>query len=394
MADYLDAGAIVAASAGLALWTSALGLLAALGVNAGSYAVGALVGGYLGDRLGRKRIYQLDLLIYILGALLVVFAGQGWMLFAGLIIMGLAVGADVPTSWALIGEIAPDGKRGRLVGLTSVFWSAGPVVVLLLAFGLSGTGLLGIRIVFLHLAVIAFVTWLLRRKMAESELWVGVKNSGALNSNRLRELFGNYSGRLFFVFIVHCLGAIAGGTFGFFLPYILSTVGGQSQAASVGFNALNYALTGVGVYFLFMPLVDRVNRRLLYGIAGVFSAIALLLVIFLPLSNPLVIFAFVIMFSLAGSCGQEQLYRVWCQELFPTRIRATAQGVIIAAQKIVLAVWAVFTPLLIGLSFQLFAWVLFAAVAGSVLIGVIWMPKRPRSLKEVDATEVAELASN
>ncbi len=204
MADYLDAGGIVAASAGLAIWrqafgfdATALGLLAAFGVNAGAYAAGALVGGYLGDRLGRKRIYQYDLLVYVLGAVLVVVAVQGWMLFAGLIVMGLAIGADVPTSWALIGEIAPDRQRGRLVGLTSVFWSAGPVVVLLLALALAGSGLLGIRIVFAHLAVMALVTWLLRRRMAESEMWTAARDQGLLSAARVRDLFRTHGRPMF-----------------------------------------------------------------------------------------------------------------------------------------------------------------------------------------------------
>src|SRR5215510_4099040 len=79
MADYIDAGSIVAASSGLALWSaefgmskSTVGLLGALGTNAASYAVGALIGGRLGDIFGRKRIYQYDLLLYVLGGLLVV----------------------------------------------------------------------------------------------------------------------------------------------------------------------------------------------------------------------------------------------------------------------------------------------------------------------------------
>jgi inositol transporter-like SP family MFS transporter len=395
MADYMDAGGIVAASAGLALWTAAfqmsptiLGLLAALGVNAGTYAAGALIGGYLGDRLGRKRVYQYDLLVYIAGALLIVFAQGSSLLFAGMMIMGLAIGADVPTSWALIGEIAPDKHRGRLVGMTSVFWSLGPLVVLLLAFALSNLDLLGIRIVFAHLALVALITWILRRRMAESEMWSAARQKNSLDAAMLRTLFSRFRGRLFFVFIVHSLGAIALGTFGFFLPYILKTVGAQTQAASVGFNALNFALTGVGVAILFMPLVDRISRRLLYGTAGFFTALSLLAVIFLPLSNAWVIFGFVVVFSISASCGQEQLYRVWCQELFPTMVRSTAQGVVIFAQKITLAIWSLFVPIIVATSFSAFTWILFAAVVLSVLIGLVWMPKRPDTLEEVGAEEL------
>src|SRR5690349_5509436 len=62
MASYLDAGSIVALGAGLALFQSYLGLspgevgtLAAIGPNAIGCAIGAIGGGWLGDKLGRKR---------------------------------------------------------------------------------------------------------------------------------------------------------------------------------------------------------------------------------------------------------------------------------------------------------------------------------------------------
>src|SRR5918997_1786356 len=77
MASYLDAGSIVALGSGLALFkaelglsTGAIGVLAAIGPNAIGCAIGALVGGRLGDILGRKRIYQWDLLVYAIGILL------------------------------------------------------------------------------------------------------------------------------------------------------------------------------------------------------------------------------------------------------------------------------------------------------------------------------------
>src|SRR5437764_4518760 len=109
MASFLDAGSIVALGSGLALFQSSLGLsngalgaLAAIGPNAIGCAIGAFIGGRLGDRLGRKRIYKYDLLVYALGVLCVAFSVSAPMLFIGVFVIGLAVGADIPTSLALV----------------------------------------------------------------------------------------------------------------------------------------------------------------------------------------------------------------------------------------------------------------------------------------------------
>src|SRR5918994_4192327 len=133
MASYIDAGSIVALAAGLALWqqylgmsSTTVGLLAALGPNAFGAAIGALIGGRLGDLFGRKRIYQYDLLVYAFGTLLIVFSVNLPMLLLGTFIVGVAVGADVPTSLALIGEFSPSKARGKLMGLSQVAWSLGP----------------------------------------------------------------------------------------------------------------------------------------------------------------------------------------------------------------------------------------------------------------------------
>jgi len=115
----------------------AVGTLAAIGPNAIGCALGAFIGGWLGDRLGRKRIYQYDLLIYAAGILLIALSVNQAMLFAGTFVVGLAVGADVPTSLALVGEFAPANARGKLLGFTQVAWCLGPTVVLWLALALA-----------------------------------------------------------------------------------------------------------------------------------------------------------------------------------------------------------------------------------------------------------------
>ena len=90
LANYIDAGSIVAASVALALWQESFGLsegflgaLGAFGPNAIGAGVGALIGGRLCDKLGRKKIYQWDMLVYAFGMALLVFAVAPWMIVTG-----------------------------------------------------------------------------------------------------------------------------------------------------------------------------------------------------------------------------------------------------------------------------------------------------------------------
>jgi inositol transporter-like SP family MFS transporter len=270
LANYIDAGSIVAGAAGLTLWTekfglssSFVGIIGAFSSNAISAGVGALIGGWLCDQYGRKRIYQWDLLAYAFGLLWIIFASEPWMLVTGYVLAGLAVGADVPASWTLIAETAPDKERGRHAGVAQVLWMMGPVIVLAMAFALSGLGILGIKIVFAHLFVVALVLWALRRRMSESRMWADARSGEAARGARFhrdgaadephdtaappktgltlsafRELVveRRYLGPLAFLTGMYGLWNLMAGTNGFYLPFILRTVGSQSQAMSVALH--------------------------------------------------------------------------------------------------------------------------------------------------------------
>src|SRR5690606_39071558 len=103
LANYIDAGSIVAGSIALVFWKEMYGLsdafvgmLGAFSANGISAGVGALIGGWLCDRIGRKKIYQWDMLVYAFGMALLVFGDSPFVIVAGLMIVGLAVGADIP----------------------------------------------------------------------------------------------------------------------------------------------------------------------------------------------------------------------------------------------------------------------------------------------------------
>ncbi|GAA4525132.1 MFS transporter [Amycolatopsis samaneae] len=403
MASYLDAGSIVALGAGLALFQSSLGLgagavgaLAAIGPNALGCAVGALIGGRLGDRLGRKRIYKYDLLVYAAGILCVALSVNTPMLFAGTFVVGVAVGADVPASLALVGEFSPAGARGKLLGLTQVAWSVGPIVVLLLALALSSLGLLGIRIVFAHLLVVALVTWALRRNLAESARWRTAAELAAASTSdtpgaparhRPRNLFSGANLKaLVWTATIYLFWNLAAGTAGIFTPYIIKTLNAGTQAASVALSCSSFVVTALVVAAGFMRFADRGYRarRTMWAIGAVTEFLAFVLYLVFPFTVPVIV-ANLVLFAFGGALAGEAFYKVFSQELFPTMLRGTAQGITFGVARAVLGVWSFFVPVLaeagIGPVAALLA--LFLLISG--LVGFLFMPDTSgKSLERIE----------
>jgi inositol transporter-like SP family MFS transporter len=382
LANYIDAGSIVAGSAALALWVeqyhlsqSFVGLIGAFSANAISAGVGALIGGRLCDRIGRKKIYQYDMLFYACGMLWLVFAAQPWMIVVGFVLVGLAVGADIPASWSLIAEMAPAGARGRHSGVAQVLWYLGPVVVLLMSLVLAPLGVLGARIVFAHLAVVAIVLTALRSRMQESTLWEQAVASGQSTTASVRELFNarNVKAMVFLV-AMYGLWNLWAGTNGFFFPYILRTVGSQTQAASVGLQAAGFTVSMLSIGLVFMRLADRVNQRLLFLAAALIQIAGMSLLALFPLTMPLAILH-VFLMQFGGGFGAQSFFQLWSAELFPTLQRATAQGVTFAVVRIGLGLWSFFVPVLTATGFTTLAWILTGFLVASGLVGLIWAPR-------------------
>jgi MFS transporter, SP family, inositol transporter len=393
MASYLDAGSIVALGAGLALFQAYLGLtaaavgaLAAIGPNALGCAVGAVIGGRLGDKLGRKRIYQYDLLVYAAGILCIALATNVWMLFAGTFVVGVAVGADVPTSLALVGEIAPAKARGKLLGLTQVAWSIGPVIVLLMAAVLAPYDLLGIRIVFLHLFVAAIVTWALRQGLTESARW---KTASTTGRTEIRKLFsGANMSALVWTATIYLFWNLAAGTAGIFFPYIIRTLNAGDQAASVAISSIGFLCSILFTTTIFMRFSDRDHamRRRLWGIGAIAQTAGYALFLVLPFSIP-IIMANIVLFALGGALAGEAFYKVFSQELFPTLLRGTAQGLTFGVARTMLGIWSFFVPVLANAGIRPVAalLVLFLAISGGV--GYWFMPDTSGKTLEQIETE-------
>lgn len=394
MASYLDAGSIVALGAGLAilqkefnLSDGALGVLAAIGPNALGCAIGAFLGGWLGDKLGRKRIYQYDLMVYAFGILLVALAVNSPMLFVGTFIVGVAVGADVPTSLALVGEFAPDKARGKLLGFTQVAWCLGPVVVLWMALALAPLGLLGIRIVFLHLFVVAVVTWALRRGLAESARWKEASQSAKNVGRNMKLLFSGSNLRaLVWTATIYLFWNLAAGTAGIFNPYIINTLHAGGQAMSVGLSSTSFIIVMIVTVTVFMKYSDRSfrTRKLIWGVGAVMQVVAYGLFLFLPFTVTTVVLN-IVLFGISAALSGEAFYKVFSQELFPTMLRGTAQGFTFGVARTILGFWSFFVPVLANTGIKPVAALLTLFLAISGFVGFFFMPDTSgKSLEQIE----------
>ncbi|WP_232664280.1 MFS transporter [Pseudonocardia sp. TRM90224] len=399
MASYLDAGSIVALGAGLTLFQAYLGLssfgvgaLAAIGPNAIGCAVGAFIGGRLGDKLGRKRIYKWDLLVYAFGILLIALAVDPVMLFAGTFIVGVAVGADVPTSLALVGELSPAKGRGRLIGLTQVAWNLGPVVVLVMALVLSPLGLLGTRIVFLQLFVVALITWAMRRGMVESARWTAASGAASALGSQVKELFRGPNLRaLVWTGTIYTFWGLAAGTAGIFTPYVVETLGAGTQAAGVALSCAGFVIGILATVFIFMRVNDRsyATRRTMWATGAVLQVASYALYLVLPFSVPVVI-ANIVLFGIGAALAGEPTYKVFSQELFPTMLRGTAQGFTFGVARTVLGIWSFFVPILAAVEIGPVALLLTAFLLVSGIVGYFWMPDTAgKSLEQIERERAA-----
>ena len=108
--------------------------------------LGALLAGFLGDRYGRRRTYQINLLVFGAAAIGSVFAPNMETLIALRFVMGLGLGAEAVVGYAIVTEFFPRRTRGRWAGMICTTVTTGLPVSAVLAWLLVPT--FGWRVMF------------------------------------------------------------------------------------------------------------------------------------------------------------------------------------------------------------------------------------------------------
>ena len=145
LASFVDGAALSANGFGLVIYQQTLGLTAGevgllTAVVTLGLAIGAVVGGRLGDLFGRRKVFVVTMAMIVLGSLGPTFGTSFGVLFAGLALMGLGVGADMPVALATIAEAASDKNRGAMLVFTQILWVSASVLVVVITTVTGGAG--------------------------------------------------------------------------------------------------------------------------------------------------------------------------------------------------------------------------------------------------------------
>ena len=139
--------------------------------------LGALITGFVGDALGRRFTYQINLLIFGLASLAAAFApNMTWLIFFRFI-QGLGLGAEIVVGYSTLTEFVPPKTRGR--------WLA--FMAFIVVAGFPATAILGYLIIphwgwrpmFIIAGIGSLIVWYLRKRLPESPRWLESKGRTA-----------------------------------------------------------------------------------------------------------------------------------------------------------------------------------------------------------------------
>ncbi len=139
--------------------------------------LGSLITGFVGDHLGRRFTYQINLLIFGLASLAAAFAQNMDQLIICRFVQGLGLGAEIVVGYSTLTEFVPPKTRGRWLALMAFIVVAGFPVTAILSYLIIPTW--GWRPMFIIAGVGSLIVWYLRKALPESPRWLESKGRDA-----------------------------------------------------------------------------------------------------------------------------------------------------------------------------------------------------------------------
>lgn len=363
-------------------------------------AIGAALGGYFADRVGRKTVFTATLVIFGLAN-----AGMAcsWTLTALLIarfIIGLGLGAELPVASTLVSEFSPTRHRGRMTVLLESFWAVGWIIAAAIgAFVIPNTGDWGWRWALLIGALPLLYAVVTRAHIPESVRFLESKGredeaeqavryfeqaSGVapvaspkakpLPAIRTRELFGHqYLARTVAIWLTWFF--VNFSYYGAFtwMPSLLADQFG-SLTSSFGYTLI-ISLAQLPGYFLAAWLVEIWGRRRTLSVFLAVSAVAAFA--FSQAGSVAAVIGFGMLLSASNLGAWGVLYAV-TPEIYPTRLRGAASGAAAAVGRVAAIIAPLLVPWFLTLSGgnKTVAFVIFAVAFVLGCIAALCLPER------------------
>lgn len=343
--------------------------------------IGALSGGYYTDKIGRLKMFLLDLFLFVFAAIGAALAPNYWVLFAFRFIMGIGVGLDFPVALSFIAEYSSLKQKGGFVNLWQAMWYTAAAVCFAIGiiFYTLGAGPNLWRIAVGFGAVPALVVLLLRYLyMGESPLWEAsrgnlkgaaqilsrtyavravVADDAIVESPRhysLRDfarIFSpRYRARTIMASLVSATQSMEYYAIGFYLPTIaLLLFGKDFRTALIG--TLIFNLFGIAGGVIQSRLTNRIGIRRL-AIVGYCVVIAALLILggFGAAFPPILGATFIAIFIFGHAFGPGSQGMTLGTLSFPTAIRGAGSGFTQAMLRVGSILGFFFFPLVLAAS--------------------------------------------
>ena len=293
--------------------------------------LGAVFGGRITDRLGRKPTLFWVGVFYLVSAVWSGLAAGPWDLMVARFIGGLGVGVSSIAAPVYISEIAPAERRGQLGGLFQFNIVLGMVVSQFVnwAIGTAGLGDATWRWMLGAEAIPALAFTLLCPFLVESPRWLAMRGtSGTCETSGTGERFFSKANRkpILLAFCVAMFNQLSGINAMMYFAKRVFELAGFSPSVALGTAAAMSVVLGLGT-FAGLFLIDRLGRRqlLIIGTVGcIFAhfATAAAFLFDLGLLAAACIFPFIVFFAI----GQGVVIWVFISEIFPQRFRAQGQS--------------------------------------------------------------------
>ena len=361
------------------------------------------LGGWLTDRFGRRRLFFVGPILFIVGSLGSLWVESGMALFILRFMVGMGVGLEYPVAGSLLTEFLPQKNRGpRLAGLT-ILWFVGAALSYIVGnFILARAGDDGWRWVLASSAVLGALLFLVRLGTPESPRWLVSKGRLDEAGQVIKRVYGpsfslanlpqatatnflslpdllhsGYGKRMLFVIVFWTAAVVPMFAVYSFAPVVLQALNLKGDWAAYG-SVLITLLFVVGCVIA-TRLIDTMGRRPLIIHSFLWSTLALLgLGAFSHSAEVLVLLMFGAYALFIG--GAQVLELVYPNELFPTEIRAVAVGLGSSMTRIGAAAgtWLVpFSLSSIGIGNTMYA---AAAVSFVGLAVSIWLAPETRGM--------------